>query len=370
MFFYNDLEAKKESFICKRIDTLEELAMFIKEQNDYKPTRKTLLFGSKELPTEDQYSKRRHYIIYRGIKESKFHLNTSLQLHWENIIKIKKNTSQQEYLSELVASIKNNDTIKQYEDKKRARFTDIGIVALMQHYGLPTPLMDWTPDIKTGLNFASDGMANGKNNNEITKYVSLYYINLWENNELEKSSYQNILYTATEDAKNIVSSINYKIDYSSCSLNSLFQLKDLDLDYIYIDYAEDAPHVTDIFGSKLDLINPNLEKQSGAFIINLNEECFLEQLWNRKIDSDNDIILEKKTIIDKNTGIKMQIESTQNPFAKGIIPNTKICCADIKKSVLKEWLSNGGQICHYNESNESESIKRAICSEYNRWLSL
>lgn len=369
MDFYNNLKEKQKAFDCKRIDTLDELKAFISEQNDYKPKKKSLRFGDSEVSSDDVFGTRSKYIIYRGIKESKYHLNTSLQLHWKEIIDKKKNITQLGYLSALVGILRNNDTIKQYEEGKADKFTDIGILALMQHYGLPTPLMDWTSDIITGLNFASDGMTDGKEENEISNYVSLYYINLMENHELLQASYQKLLENATEKIQEIVSSLNKgNIDYTDGSLNRLFQLKDMGIDHIYIDYAEDAPQVTDIFGSTLDLINPNLQMQKGAFIINLNEEYFLEQLWNKKTDSDNDVVLNKKTIIDQNTGIEIQIEISQNPYAKGIIPNTKISCADIKKSVLKEWLSNGGKLNHYDEGEESLKIKSAVKHEYDEWL--
>lgn len=42
MDFYNNLEEKQKAFDCKRIDTIDELKVFISEQNDYKPIKRSL----------------------------------------------------------------------------------------------------------------------------------------------------------------------------------------------------------------------------------------------------------------------------------------------------------------------------------------
>lgn len=67
------------------------------------------------------------------------------------------------------------------------------------------------------------------------------------------------------------------------TLNSLFNVEGLGLDFFYIDYSVDAPLVEDIFGNVLSLINPNLALQEGAFIINFHSEGSLDYFWNKKM---------------------------------------------------------------------------------------
>lgn len=377
MVTYTDLNSKLNDFECKRIDTIEDLVEFINNQKAYRPSCKIIKIGDNEISSissDDLFGKRKHYFIYRGIKESKFHLNTSLQLHWDEI-KEKKDISQLQYLRELVTLLKKNRTVQQYEQIKGNKFTDIGILALMQHYELPTPLMDWTPDIITALNFAGDGLALGKEDDEITNYASLYCINLRANYEFEESSYQNLLDKATDGLQNMIQQgVPEGTDMSNGSLNKLFGVKDLGMDQLYIDYADDAPKVIDIFGAALDLINPNSSKQNGAFIINFDEEHFLEYVWNRKTDPSYDVESEHKTVMDTiesehgKITVPIAISKCQNPYATGYLPNTKIVCINIKKSILQEWLSNGGYVDHYDVSEESDRLKKAVKEEYNNWL--
>lgn len=101
MVTYTDLNSKLNDFECKRIDTIEDLVEFIDNQKAYRPSSKIIKIGDKEISSDDLFGKRKHYFIYRGIKESKFHLNTSLQLHWDEI-KEKKDISQLQYLRKLV----------------------------------------------------------------------------------------------------------------------------------------------------------------------------------------------------------------------------------------------------------------------------
>ena len=169
--FYESFEKKQKDFDCEKIETIKELDGFISEQENYAPIGISGLF---RFPPP--------YFIYRGIKESKFRLNTSFQLRYDEITYFHPSISVKDYLSQMVVKLKDKKLINE------SGLTDIGIVALMQHYGLPTPFMDWTPNIRIALNFAYDGidmpidMPN--HDNDISQYVSLYYIDLIKNYEL------------------------------------------------------------------------------------------------------------------------------------------------------------------------------------------
>ena len=49
-------------------------------------------------------------------------------------------------------------------------------ISLLQHYGAPTPLLDFTHGLNIALYFALDGMKNASSNNDIDNYFSLYII--------------------------------------------------------------------------------------------------------------------------------------------------------------------------------------------------
>ena len=132
------------------------------------------------------------------------------------------------------------------------------------------------------------------------------------------------------------------VDCSAGSLNNLFGIKDIDTDFIYIEYFRDSNYIKDIFGIPLDINNPNILKQKGAFIINSKEKEFLNDLWNNK--------------------------NNQYESATGIIPQTKIKCVNIRKDVLKQWIESSGMIELYDNSEESKKYKRIVLSTYYNWL--
>lgn len=360
---------KEKGFHCIKIDTKEELIEFIQKQKAYKHPNTVIPIGGKIMTYDEFFKKRNHYIIYRGIKESKYPLNTSLQFRWKEIKHFHPSFSQIKYLTRMVELLENNPTIKHYFEKDGKTPTDISILALMQHYGLPTPLLDWTPDIETGLNFAYDGIDLNHTDDEITNYASLYYINLDKNYELLESSYQKIInYKGFLEEELAIINQHYqgKVDFHGACLKELFTVNDLGLDFIYIDYSNDAPYVQDIFGNVLTLINPNLEKQEGAFIINFHR-ANLDFYWNKKQSNKGTKIIREHTTIHERLG-EITFTCSENPNAIGILPMTKIGCANIKKSVLDDWINNGGKNDHYDDSEESKLLKVSTLKTYFTWL--
>ena len=350
--FYDSFEEKQKDFDCIKIEQIDDLSNFIYAQENYTPNT-----GKNSFLDANNYFQNK--FIYRGLKESKFRLNTSLQLRYDEIEYFHPSISVNDYLCQMVGKLKEKEIINQRE------LTDIGIIALMQHYGLPTPFMDWTPNIKVGLNFAYDGINMTSQNNDISNYVSLYYIDLIANYELSASSYQNILCDSTNQSKKFKQNGDLDgVDCSNASLNNLFNINDIDIDFIYIEYLRDSKNIKDIFGKDLDINNPNISMQEGAFIINSKKEKFLNELWNEKMNRHK--MISEKVINIANTDINMILTTSQG--ATGIVPNTRINCVDIRKEVLKQWIKTGGYTDHYNNSEESKNYEKIILSTYYNWL--
>ena len=368
---YKSLKEKEKDFDCSIISTMDELQGFIEQQKAFKIPNRSISLPNGVTLTAGDFFNRKHYYIYRGIKESKFHLNTSLQFRWNEIKQFHPSYSQKKYLTKMVNLLENNSVIKQYLEKDGKTPTDISILALMQHYGLPTPLLDWTPNIETGLNFAYDGINLASGTDEISEYVSLYFIGLFKNNELEAASYQNIVANSEAFLAESISQMSPNIiehtDLSNASLSSLFTINDLGLDFIYVDYLEDAPLVQDIFGNVLGITNPNIEKQEGAFIINFHPRGNLDYYWNKKNSSKGIRIISEDKHYCKGLGA-FPVTLSDNPNAVGIVPKTKINCANIKKSVLDEWIKKGGQKEHYDNGEESRKLEQATLYTYFSWL--
>ncbi len=186
LFFGN---GKEKSFI---IDTKEELDKWFQDVEEADKTQKSISATT---------------LIYRGMTEAKYKLYTSAQRLW-----ITDEMDQWagklylEFIDDLIQQAKNNHLIKTvfnlygYNDADR----EFPILSLLQHYGAPTSLMDWSYNQNVAFFFGTDGIKKKERpwKNEIDDYFSIYRINKRENRrELlniidfidQKSSYPRLL---------------------------------------------------------------------------------------------------------------------------------------------------------------------------------
>jgi hypothetical protein len=119
--------------------------------------------------------------IYRGMTEAKHKLLTSSQRLWiSHEMSQWANKNYIEFISDLVDKANENTLINQvfklYNYTRRDR--EFPILSLLQHYGAPTPLMDWTYNNNVALFFATDYLKKEKESRaKIDDYFSLYRIN-------------------------------------------------------------------------------------------------------------------------------------------------------------------------------------------------
>src|SRR5690606_3234961 len=115
-------------------------------------------------------------IIYRGVKEAKWRLYNSLQRHWITTKKEDDENKYKDFIKELIKCAKeeNNSLLSKFLKLNNiSPENDIAVLSFLQHYGCPTPMIDWTYNLNSALYFAFEDVRKYKNT-DIDNYTSIY----------------------------------------------------------------------------------------------------------------------------------------------------------------------------------------------------
>lgn len=104
--------------------------------------------------------------VYRGITSSSYKIFSSKQREFFN------KGSNFDYIS----LIEQNDIIQEYFRLANIPKTELSYLSLLQHYGKPTPYLDFTKNFSKGLFFALDGVELKKDAQDINNYVTIFFI--------------------------------------------------------------------------------------------------------------------------------------------------------------------------------------------------
>ncbi len=156
--FYKDLDSKNEYFNSQTIDNKKDLDDFIMKWN-----------------LKDADNK----VMFRGLSESKYKLYNSAQRFWlgEELSKLGKSYLQ--FINDQITYAKNfqDGLLIKFYNSFGHRAYDISILSFLQHYGAPTPLLDFTYDLNCALYFATY-KTDHLPSEDIDNYFSIYAIEL------------------------------------------------------------------------------------------------------------------------------------------------------------------------------------------------
>lgn len=241
--------------------------------------------------------------LFRGQPEARFMLYSSLQRLW-----IEKNLenhykSYRQLIDNLIKTCKewNFGLISKYLRNAGWEENELSILSMMQHYGVPTPLLDFTYDINKSLFFATLNIDLAPPSKEIDEYFSIYYI--YKKNSL--LSFSEMI-------------INEALDYGR--KNKIINDKDLDstmqFDLALIDNTDQAYRIQN---------NLNILNQEGAFIFNSSPVDPLEVHYFKWMKIYNRIMAKK---------------------GDELVPSGKLAgCLNINKSLafeIREFLAGKG----------------------------
>lgn len=150
---YNTTEEKKRFFQTQQILTSKDLWDFVKQCKENKN------------------------LVFRGVNEAKYMCYSSAQVRTELSL---DQPSYISIISEAISQVRKSSLLMNYIHEYSCDETDFQILALMQHYGCGTPVLDYSSNIDSALFFATDRQG-GKTQYRCQKdvsidaFISVYY---------------------------------------------------------------------------------------------------------------------------------------------------------------------------------------------------
>ena len=230
--------------------------------------------------------------VYRGISNASFKMYTSAQRQWIDNQGEKVTGypfgNYEDYLSKIVDRAKTISCVKRYLKKHDIHYNDMWLLSLMQHYGAPSTMLDFSHDIYSSLFFMCDGAGKPSADDELDNYVSLYFMSSkldWLN-----ATIQSITSNAVQNVRmNIIP--EYGVSQHKMYANFLSDVNTLPI-YKFIKDGISFVSLEGPCGGKVeisipelefytsyDIVNGRLRKQSGLFFSVFSEsEPFAELL--------------------------------------------------------------------------------------------
>jgi hypothetical protein len=147
--------------------------------------QKSLFFEQINIETKEDFDqifeehKNSKNMLFRGVAEAKWRIYSALQRFWINE-HLEEKSDYKSFLKTMIENAKkqNGNLLSKYFTKNGiSPNNDMAILSYLQHYGCPTPLVDWTTSFINSLFFATEKVINKTGEvREIEKYFSVYFI--------------------------------------------------------------------------------------------------------------------------------------------------------------------------------------------------
>lgn len=238
---YKNLAAKENHFQCETINTIEEFHNLVNRISNSKG-------------------------IFRGINEAKYKIYTSLQ---RQIITRELNSFD---LEKYVRSFRNIPLLRKYFKTFKIEPSKLSVYSYLQHYGAPTPFLDFTTDFRKAIyfgieNFDSLGYTPNKT---IDDYFSLFQIT---QDNLELIEIPNVIRDLKKVKELSIQATSHYQDYNEDllieNIDQFFKLNTCNI--FLIDQREEFVEIYNTYN------NIRIVAQDGLFIHNNYEDTPLEE---------------------------------------------------------------------------------------------
>ena len=242
---------------------------------------------------------------YRTLSESKYRVYTSVQRSWiTNDVtcqRIRNNftiNNFNDYVLKLLYLVKNDDAIHRHFAAQGIELNDALLFALLQHYGYPSPFLDFTYDLDTTLFFS---IPNGGNlplppftsNGTIDDYFSVYVID--GRIDWFQCSMQRIEANGAANMEGLLADIEGEVDTTEVQnqMRTLDYQTFSELPFVMVDGPLMGVQQIQIpslgFTANYHIENPRIDAQMGLFLCNPSENNVMEQVV---YNTTNQILIE------------------------------------------------------------------------------
>lgn len=321
--YYNNFKEKNNKFSSNqefhRIDTVEEFEdWYVKITSKLKVKSDNSKIG--RINTDN---------MFRGMGEAKYKLFTSSQRFWitnelEQWWKPKKYLEfVQVFVDNARSKLLFTKVFEYYKLKPNQR--DFPILSILQHYGAPTPLMDWSYSLDVTLFFATEKAYPSSSSNEIDHYFSVYQI---DRTKQQHGEFNNLLNWSRGSFPQISSFYEWEENK-----NSIFYISDFEDKRLPSKSFIDERPITTFY-------NQNIIPQEGLFIFNPFpkkplEDCFYVNHW--KSDNNLNLLPFNCVNIKKDLGeyIRRKIKK-KGVDTKFIYPELRDYCKNLTEEFLDQ----------------------------------
>ncbi len=256
---YTKLSEKESIFSCKTIDSQkafdDAIMPLIKTKTTY---------------------------FFRGVNEAKYKMYTSgqreyIEKEYDKIC----GCSYWDFVRSLIRPLQHNQDLLQFYKAMGNNFSDSFFYTYLQHYGAPTPYMDFSTDIYVALFFCAYKLQQAPSDKEIDNYFSLYYI---DNGMSKKDAILRTLYDSfkvTErEKKPLQETFLDPNDQGKRKNKFRFFLTTKELNDISMFYINQEATLGTFAGSRIiyQIPNRNMIAQKGLLIYNNSEKEPLENI--------------------------------------------------------------------------------------------
>ena len=238
-------------------------------------------------------------LLFRGMNDARYKMYASSQRHWiqkTQWVSAMKKSGYYDFIEEIIRRTDKLNEVQKYMQSQSLVSNDMFLMALMQHFGAPSPMIDFSESLLTSLSFALDNAKPSSGTNDLGNYISLYYVN--RNFDWVQSTVQSVVQSSGSSIDQLVR--EHKKKYPNEQFDVKETLEDIEhLLYRQFRLDSEQSDITFIplggpslgrvkvnipilnFSCDYEIINDRIVKQQGMFFMNNTESEPLVELMNK-----------------------------------------------------------------------------------------